>query len=99
MTFSMISRQLVLLVAAALLCVSACSKDVVEETSGGLSEDEASSVAEPEQQAAPSEPEAEPAAEEVPVAEDFQQQAESSINDENYRQELDQLAREIEEAP
>ncbi len=81
------------LCAALPLWLAACSKDVAEETSGGIAEDEASLAAEQE----PPGPEAEPAAEEVPVPEDFEQEAEVSINEENYQRELDKLAQEIEQ--
>jgi len=63
----------------------------------GSSEEEAAPAAEPQEVATePAVAEGDPSDEELPVPEDFEAEAEAEINAENFAEELDSLAAEIE---
>jgi hypothetical protein len=82
------------------LLAAACSKKSDEEpvaaAPAAAEVEKAPGVGEPP---APPAEEPVPDPEELPVAEDFEEQAEAEISADNYRAELDQLADDIEGVP
>ena len=85
-----------MLIGALMFALTACPKASEEETSGGIVESEAAQATGEETPPAPPVEEPEPSPDEVPVPEDFDDEAEASINKDNYKKEIDLLAAEIE---
>lgn len=90
-----------LVLAIACLCAAAigCKREEAETTEQRVeaapAEPRMNEAAEPAPEEAQAEPN-EPSAEEVPIAEDFTEEAETRIAAENYQAELDRIEREIE---
>jgi hypothetical protein len=86
------------MVAAVMLALSGCAKNEPEAPAAPV-EQAAPAAPAPEPTAAPAPapatPEREPTAEEVPVQQDFQAEAEQQINAKNLKTELDDLQKQI----
>jgi hypothetical protein len=93
------SRTLVTLLVSTLFCVSACEKDQVPEptvaTSPAAAAPGPSGAAAPTPPAAPAAAAAGAMADNIPVAADFEDEAEKSITKANYKVELSALEAEI----
>ena len=88
----------VLVLSALLAIATACGGGPRPEASPAPAEpapEPAAAPAAPAAPAVPPDPELEPSAEQLPLADDFSEQAEGEITAANYRKQLDALEREI----
>ncbi|HMI89130.1 MAG TPA: hypothetical protein VK550_33860 [Polyangiaceae bacterium] len=89
------SRTLVMCVASALVCLSACEPEKIPEPTAAAPSTKTAPVASVAATVAPAPAAAIPAAENIPVAADFEDDAEEAITKANYKTELSALEAEI----